>query len=1069
MVKQVIERELTNQKIQKNKEGKLFTPADFFMLRLPLYPIESFYELNKTSDYLAAIQKYAKDEMVREAILVSSPSLYEALPNLEGEPTARKTKQTLSSFVRYLLRLSTRATPFGLFAGVALGSRAEKTNISIKNAQFHHKRTRPDMEWLLAIIQRLEQRLDVVKQLKVQRNHAVLQIGGRMELTFATEYGQMKRKEGMPKERITIRATEVVLKAFSLAEQPILFEQLIARLLEQYPEAGEQKVTQLLWQLFSQEFLISELRPPLTVANPFDYVMEHLAILDGVHEIYTELSNIQKDIKQYDELPIGKGIQAYQELLARMKALEASDMPVQIDLRLACNQVCMHKEIGEEVAKTAECLWRLSFPQRGLPHLWSYHKDFLERYGTAREVPILELLSDESGLGAPAGYNQPQSRKEKIPPLKQSEKREAILMEKVMQAIATGEREIEITNDLLDQLDLEPVDPRYTPNSLEIYVEVVASSQEAIDQGEYLLVMGPMPGSSSAGQSFGRFLDILGDEAMQKQKQIQKQQQDQFADVIFVDAAYMPSTGRSANVALHPSLNEYELAIGTNCSEQAYSLLLDDIVVCATLEHLYLKSRSSGKKIIVTANHMLNFNAAPNIYRFLREVSMENVRSWQPFSWGNLDASPFVPRVRYGKTILSPAIWKLNPSFIGLQGNPKEDQLWYDAFSNWRRKWDLPRHVYMTFGDHRILLDLDNPYHVEELRTELFKAGRIQLREKIGGLGEHWINGQEGHFAMECVVPLLKHPHIENPITPSFKKENVLTKEQYIKFPGSDWLFLKLYGGQNRQDEFIVDKIHEFADSIVQKGAADEWFFMRYVDPDPHIRLRFHGKSEKLMQEILPVLYPWIQECQTEGFIQRMVIDTYDREVERYGGPNIMADAESVFAGDSRTTAKLLELLRYKQTSLPNYILATISIIDIMTTFGLSFEKQLAWMEQTAKKETQRDEFRNWRKTLLSLADPRNKWQGLRSLPSGEAIRDAFSLRADVLGYFGKKVVEGEQHKTLWNSPPLILGGIIHLHCNRFFGVNREMEDKVMAFVRHTLYSQLHWRGNVGGSIQQNQ
>ncbi|MCG7316354.1 lantibiotic dehydratase [Brevibacillus laterosporus] len=1069
MIKQVFERELNTKKVQRKKRDNLFTPADFFMLRLPIYPIESFYDLNNTSDYLATIREYARDVKVQEAILVSSPSLYEALANLEGELTARKTRQTLSSFIRYFLRMSTRATPFGLFAGVTLGSMAEKTNISIKSSSFHQKRTRPDMEWLFAIIQRLEQRLDVVKQLKVQRNHSVLQIGGRMELTFATEYGQIRRMAGVQKEKITIRATEVVHKAFAIADQPILFEQLIARLMEQYPMAGEQKVIQLLWQLFSQEFLISELRPPLTVASPFDYVIERLSKLDGVYDIYTELTNIRKDMKGYDELPIGMGIQAYQHLLARMKALEASDMPVQIDLCLASNRVVMQKDIGHEVAKTAECLWRLSLPQRGMAHLRSYHKDFLERYGTAREVPILELLSDESGLGAPAGYNHPQSRRENKASPKHSDKRENIMMEKLIQAVANGDREIEITNDLLDQLDDGLIDNTYAPNSLEIYVEVIAPSQESIDRGEYLLILGPMPGSSNVGQSFGRFLDILGDEAIQKQKQIQKQQQEQFADVIFVDVAYMPSIGRSANVALNPSLRDYELAIGTNCSEQAkHSLLLDDIVVCATLEQLYLKSRSSGKIIIVTANHMLNFNAAPNIYRFLREVSMENVRSWQPFSWGNLEASPFVPRVRYGKTILSPAMWKLNLSLVGLKGNPEEDKLWYDNFSEWRKKWNVPRHVYMAYRDHRILLDLDNPYHVDELRTELFKKGKIQLREKIGGLGEYWINGHDGHFAMECAIPLLKNSDINNPIIPSFKKEKVLAKEQYLKFPGSDWLFLKLYGGQNRQDEFIVDRIWEFAESLVNKGGAEEWFFMRYADPDPHIRLRFHGKSEKMMQEILPVLYPWIQECQKEGYVQRMVIDTYDREIERYGGPNIMAAAESVFASDSQTTTKLLELLRYKQTHLPNYVLATISIIDIMTSFGLSFEKQLAWMEKIVKKDTQREEFRNWRKPLLSLADPRNEWRGLSSLPSGEAIRNAFALRAVVLRDFGKKVAEAEKSKTLWNSPPSILGSLIHLHCNRLFGVNREMEEKAMAFVRHTLYSQLHWRENIGDSIYQN-
>ncbi|MED1783827.1 lantibiotic dehydratase [Brevibacillus fortis] len=1068
MAKQILERELTTRYRENEKEENLYASADFFMLRVPLYPIEIFYELNKTNDYLAAIKEYARDEKVREAILISSPSLYEALPNLEGEPTSRKTKQALSSFVRFLLRMSTRSTPYGLFAGVAMGSFTDKTNVSLKDSHFHQKRTRPDMEWLLAIIQRVEQRLDVVKQLKVQRNHASVQLGGRMELTFATEYGQMKRLDGKQKERISIRATEVVHAVFDLAKQPIRFEQLIARLMEKYPEAGEQKVTGLLWQLFSQEFLISELRPPLTVATPFDYVMERLALLDGVQDIYSELTAIQAKMNQYDRHPIGTGIQDFQELIAQMKDLEASMMPVQVDLHIGNHNASLHKGIGEEVAKAVECLWRMSLPQRGASHLRSYHRDFLEKYGTSREVPVLELLSDEVGLGAPAGYMFPQSsRREPVSPLKYSDKREARLMRKVVHAIATKTREIEITNDLLDQLDTELVDTKYAPDSLEMYVEVIAPSQEAIDQGDYLLEVAPMPGSAKVGQSFGRFLDILGPEAIEKHEQIHNQVQGQHEDVIFVDANYLSPVGRHANIVLHPSLSRYELAIGTNCSEKAQHILqLEDIVVGATIEHFYLKSRTHGKKLVISSDNMLNFKNAPNIYRFLREVSMENERLWNPFSWGNMDASPYLPRVRYGKTILSPAIWKLIPDSLGLKGDPKEDKIWNEAFTKWRMEWDLPRYVYMAFGDNRILLDLDNPYHVEELRTELFKSNNIQLREKIGGTEEYWVTGPDGHFSMECVVPLLRRPPIEKKINiPSYRNENVLSKEQYLKFPGSDWLFLKLYGGHQRQDEFIVDQIHAFADSMVKKGVADEWFFMRYVDPDHHIRLRFHGKPEKLMQEIFAELYPWIQECQREGFIQRMVIDTYDREVERYGGPSIMADAERVFAKDSQTTANLLRLLRLHQTYLPDYVLATISIIDMMTRFGLRFEQQLAWMEMRVKKDAQREEFRKWRKPLLTLADPRNDWQGLRSHPSGEAIREAMALRADVLEDFGRLVVECEQNHSLWSSPSMVMGSLIHLHCNRLFGVRREMEDKSMAFVRHTLHSQLHWRENAGDSI----
>ena len=40
----------------------------------------------------------------------------------------------------------------------------------------------------------------------------------------------------------------------------------------------------------------------------------------------------------------------------------------------------------------------------GIEHLRRYYDEFLDRYGTARLVPLKELLDGELGLGGPAGY-----------------------------------------------------------------------------------------------------------------------------------------------------------------------------------------------------------------------------------------------------------------------------------------------------------------------------------------------------------------------------------------------------------------------------------------------------------------------------------------------------------------------------------------------------------------------------------------------------------------------------------------------------------------------------------------
>jgi lantibiotic biosynthesis protein len=127
--------------------------------------------------------------------------------------------------------------------------------------------------------------------------------------------------------------------------------------------------------------------------------------------------------------------------------------------------------------------------------------------------------------------------------------------------------------------------------------------------------------------------------------------------------------------------------------------------------------------------------------------------------------------------------------------------------------------------------------------------------------------------------------------------------------PGSEWLYVKLYGGSNRQDELIGRELKEFCQSIHQDGLANGSFFVRYRDPEPHLRLRFHGQPSRLMSELLPRLHEFGVRLQGQGLLTRFVLDTYEPETERYGGPALLREAEMLFAADSAAVAHVVSLL----------------------------------------------------------------------------------------------------------------------------------------------------------------
>ena len=97
-----------------------------------------------------------------------------------------------------------------------------------------------------------------------------------------------------------------------------------------------------------------------------------------------------------------------------------------------------------------------------------------------------------------------------------------------------------------------------------------------------------------------------------------------------------------------------------------------------------------------------------------------------------------------------------------------------------------------------------------------------------------------------------------------------------------------------------------FANFARAAGLAEAWFFVRYADPYPHLRLRFRGDPAVLTERLMPEVTRWAGTLIRDTLCERFAFETYEREVERYGGDEGMTVAEEIFAVDSDTAAQLL-------------------------------------------------------------------------------------------------------------------------------------------------------------------
>lgn len=67
-----------------------------------------------------------------------------------------------------------------------------------------------------------------------------------------------------------------------------------------------------------------------------------------------------------------------------------------------------------------------------------------------------------------------------------------------------------------------------------------------------------------------------------------------------------------------------------------------------------------------------------------------------------------------------------------------------------------------------------------------------------------------------------------------------ITMEDRIFIPGSEWLYFKIYTGTKTGDDILKNEVYDFVHDLRRKNIIDQWFFVRYNDPDFHLRLRLH-------------------------------------------------------------------------------------------------------------------------------------------------------------------------------------------------------------------------------------
>lgn len=1052
----------------------LYTPAGFYLLRMPLLPIERLMSLNNkvlSEDSYSLnleMKNIFSNSLLLESIFIVSPPLYLELRKWldddkldDDKENIKRIHKLILTLYKYYTRMTTRCTPFGLFAGCSGGEFGEKTNIRFENNNRVYKYSRLDMNYVGQLTQLLTSRKDIRGQLKFYRNSSLYQIGKEYRYV---EYKikDKKRFYFISSVKVSQYLKDILLKA----KDGSLLDDLVSTI--QKDDISYEEASLFINELIDSQFLVSELEPTVTGTEFYEILIEKLSLLSNTEIIVSQLRNVSTLLRQQDN-NVDKYLKIEQIIKDSFINTDNKNL-IQTDLFYRMNS----NEIGNKVINKIKNDLNNLFvfvKQNQSADISNFKKNFYQRY-EEQEIPLSVALDCEIGVGyavtsGNASDNTPLISKLTLQKAKQElninwGKVEKFKLNKYLDSLVKTSSVIQITDEEVDTLK-EKGEEIHIPDSFYLFGSLLARSKENLDEGDFKFNVSTIHGPSG-GNLIARFCH--GSEFLSTRvRNLMDIESQGNPEVIYAEVAHLPES-RIGNILMRPNLRQYEIPFLTGSSlSKEFQIPIEDLMISVKNgKGIRLRSKKLNKEIVPRLTTAHNFQNGLPMYKFLCDLQSYQLNSTFYWDWGILSAQTFLPRVEYKNFIISRARWKImKTDFYNFNKNLEDSEITAQV-KGIRQKFKVPQYVVVTEGDNELLIDLENTFGLRIFYDTLIKKGSVLLTEFLSTPNNCFIKDENGHYTNELIIPFNKikgeapnthsSPHKEE-CQPINKKRNFMT--------GSEWLYLKIYTGTKTTDKILVDCIQPLVTELISNGIIDKWFFIRYNVPENHLRIRFHSADHNLFwQTVLAKLQFRLEPYLNEGIIHNIQTDIYKKEIERYGTAT-MELSEEIFYRDSQAIVEIISLFEGDEGERYRWLLALRGLDMLLNDFRLDLPGKASIMKRL--QGSYFSEFRGNKILKKQLDDSyRSESKEIDSFFDSEkdienCIEEAVMI-FQTRSMFIREIVD-EIHKIqqISSNKGISLDTLIlsyaHMFLNRLFISNQRMHELVVYHFLNKYYTSL--------------
>lgn len=1026
---------------------------NFFLLRTPLLSLNELEAFNtrikqEGADVFEHLADFFSNPALKEAIFVASPELHQEFEKYLATGTcSKRAKEKLqSTLLKYLIRSCTRATPYGLFAGCTAGLPAVATNIELNEIEQHVRYRRLDTNYLSELSEALLKTPLIADNTKYFTNTSVYAASDKYRYAEYSMHNGMRRYNLVAVDRSPY--LDALIEYAGNGAYKIELVEILEKMDIERTEAAE-----FIDDLVKAQLLVNELEPTVTGDDFLSALVEQLRSISGVDDITAQLNTIKEFLQQQD-LSINKYMNIRQALSSLGVNTESKDL-IQTDLFLSTKSRQLNENVLNQITSSIENISQVTGMAIST-EMEDFKKLFIERY-EEQQVPLAIALDSEIGIGygnnkdvyatfTPLVDNIIAGNNTSAPDVRVSPYAKWQL-DLYLQALRSGADEINIADDDIARLK-RPNLPFHRTGY--IFGSLHAKDAAAVDAGDYSFYLKNFSGSSLANL-LGRFC-AGNEELAQLTVQAVQQTETDTEDTVYAEIVHLPQS-RLGNILARPTMRDYEIVyLGNSYLDADRKTGINDLYVSVQNNQVILHSKKLGKRVIprLTTAHNFSYNSLP-VYQFLCDLQYQQTRTGYSWSWPDaLNGQVYFPRVKYRNLLLCRAHWKItltdcnitpaDAKAIDVQFSKLKERIGYLT-----SKLHMPENIVIVEGDNELQVDLSFPSHIELLQRILLKRGLVHLHENIHRPENCFVTQGDKKFSNEIIIPV----SVESaPVIKPAQTAHVSTGDIKRSFPpGSEWQYFKIYCGTNTGERVLREVIRPLVAQLQQEQLLDKWFFIRYADPNYHIRVRFRHNGHPSFQDIVhkrlnELVLPFMEH----RLVYKIQTDTYNRELERYGPGNIEL-IEELFYHESEFALALLECFQADDSEKARWLWALRSIDALFDATNIPLPERFKLVSDTGENFLM--EFGG-----THLKDPLNALYHKEQKTIEQWLRNGgFSEAPEQLYHqFSKRNQQLERIFSGGHSLEKLLPSIIHMFINRVFNAKQRKYEMVLYYFLTRFY-----------------